>query len=292
MARLLAALSAAGNRGLSKRRLMESMNLDYNNASDKRKFDRYRADLIARGWDIESEETGVNEHRYQLKVIDNRIRESFSEAERAELFRVAQLAGLGGLYDDLQPDESEGSFVPNAKASHEVETARYAVQYQCLLTFVYHGRQRLVHPHEVVPKADRWMLGATEDGDSVLKKFYIDEILDLELAAPGSALLAPAVPTPGTNDPLLFAAHTELDVLVAAQEIDIEDVRSSLGSGGYSIAEPRQPDGSAIITVKTTNLPGLLMRMFELGPRVRLVGPAQVEAAARDKLVWALREPA
>lgn len=265
---------------------MNSMNLP-DNDSGRRVFARDLANLKKRGWDIKSL-TIDNEYRYRINVIDQRIRESFTESERAELFRVAQAAKLGGLYDDLQPDMSDKTFGTNAKASKFVEDARYSVQYRCLMAFRYHGRQRVVHPVDLISKANRWMLRAREEGDSVVKKFYLDEAFDLTYNEPGSADRPPDALSAGTTDPLRFRAHSEIPVIFAADEAYIDDVRSALGSGGFSVAETRQPDGSVIVEVVTTNLDGLRMRVLELGPRVRLMSPAEVREDLKRSLEWAL----
>lgn len=286
MARLLAALSSAPKRGRTKRQLMKSMNLP-DDDKGTRDFRRDLANLKKRGWDIRPGDIH-NGYHYRINVIDQRIRESFTESERAELFRVAQSAKLGGLYDDLQPDRSDRSFGTNARASDDLEKALHSRQYHCLMEFTYHGKTRLVDPIDVISKADRWMLRAREVGDSIVKNFYLDEAVNLTYEAPGSAAPPPSELTSGRTDPLRFSVHSQIPVVLAAEEININDVRSALGSLSFSVAQTRQPDGSIIFEVTTTNLKGLFMRVYELGTRVRVMGPPDVIDALRESLEWAL----
>lgn len=281
LARLLAALSQR-TAGLPRRRLMRTMGLP-DDANGVRIFRRDLRTLTDRGWDIRSIRVG-DEHRYRLHVIDNRIRSAFSDAERSQLLRVARRAGLGGLYDDLEQDATDGPFAAGALAPGDVETARYAVARRCLLRFVYHGKDRLVHPYQVVPTQDRWLLRARGVGEEVVKKFFVDEMVGVQPEVPGSADHGDIPMSEGSRDPVLFRAHDTVEVVLSAEAADLPDVVAALGTGGFDVADSPAPDGRVTVTVRTTHLTGLLMRMFELGPRVRLEGPPAARQAARERL--------
>ncbi|MDQ1249146.1 MAG: proteasome accessory factor [Actinomycetota bacterium] len=268
---------------------MRTMGLP-DDATGVRIFRRDVRTLTDRGWDIRSVRVG-DEHRYRLHVIDHRIRRVFTDAERRELLRVARSAGLGGLYDDLEPDAADAPFATGALAPGDVETARYAVARRCLLRFVYHGKDRLVHPYEVVPTQDRWLLRARGVGEEVVKKFFVDEMVGLQPEPPGSADHGGIPMSEGTLDPVRFRAHPSREVVLSAESADLPDVVAALGTGGYDVAGAPALDGRVTVTVRTTHLTGLLMRMFELGPRVRLEGPAAARRAARERLAWFLRSP-
>ena len=100
MRRLLGALANQERVGLPRTRLQRAMGLDGPNS--ERVFRRDLANLRKAGWDIRSAAVG-GQHLYVLHVIDPRIRRAFTDQERAELLRAARRAGLGQLYEDLDP---------------------------------------------------------------------------------------------------------------------------------------------------------------------------------------------
>ena len=283
MARMLAALSHKPE-GLTRRRLMKSMDLP-DNDNGERIFRRDLRELKEMGLDISSVKVN-NEERYRLHIVDHRIRAAFTREERHELARVAQRAGLGALYDDLTPGEADVANAPEALAADDVETVSHAVMYRCLLHFDYHGRDRIIHPYEIIAQGNRWLLRGRDDREDRTKSFYIDEMVGLRPDAPGSAEAMPAALTPMPSNPVRFQVHAPVKVTLTMSPTDEPVASAALTSGSVVAHTTRLGTDRVRMEVVTTNLEGFITRVFELGPRVKLEGPPEARSLARRHLAW------
>jgi predicted DNA-binding transcriptional regulator YafY len=275
LGRLLSALAHRGSLGLPRKRLETAVGLA--GASARRTLMRDIAKLRESGWDIRSVPRS-GEHVYVLHIIDRRIRKNFTAPERAELLRAAQHAGLGQLYDDLDPRVSAKT---PAAGDHTLAVVQHAIQMRCRLTFTYHGKVRDLHPYDVTRTPKGWMLRGQEEGDTTIKKFYLQRMIEPEPRRPRTAHDIPADLDPLSLDPMRWLEHDPITVQLACGPEEIDDVRFQIGRTDCRVTTT---DEGAIIEVDVTNTDAFLSRLFEMGHRARLVGPAQMQEAARTRL--------
>lgn len=265
--------------------LVRAAGSDPNNQSDVDKFRKDMRALRAAGWDIETVRFGHNDFRYRLHVVDPRLRATFSETHRAQLLRAAQRAGIGQLYEDLNPDLSDGS--PSYDGPEGLGTAEHAVRLRCLLTFTYRTKQRRVHPYDVHFSGDDWYLRGREEGtDQDYKTFRLSRAEGLAAEPPGTA--EPLIELPSPNrDPMLLRLAEPFPVRISTTEQDLPDVVDALGVNGFEVLGPEAGGDGVEVEVTVTNSDALLNRLFELDSRVHLIGPDSVRSQARQFLVEA-----
>lgn len=287
MARLLNALSTT-DLGRTREQLQKSMGLPLDN-SGRRMFERDKKDLKAVGYDIRTTGgRGGERPRYVLHKIDARIRRTFDADERAQLLRAAKAAGLGQLFDDLDPQAVDEPDAPKARLHPHVKLAEHAVHYRCRISFRYRGRSREVHPYRVALEGGKWFLHAREDGGDIAKRFNLHDAADLSLSEPGTAEAAPddSAPLPGGRDPMCWDRHPPIQAKIVVEGRDLPEVTSRLGCKGVVVGEP---DAAGLVPVDVTvgNSEGFCALLFALGPRVRLVGPQSLRDGMREALQWA-----
>ena len=283
VAALLRSLAAATQDGRTTRHLMQVMGLDPDNSSDVRKFRRDLKGLRVSGWHIDTVKRGEDD-RYVLRVIDNRIRAAFSDQQRSQLLRAAQRAGLGQLYDDLDPQRSDRtpSYGPEG-----LGVAQHAIRYRCVLRFVYSGRPRLLHPDDVFFAGGAWYVRGKEEGTlEDVKMFRLDRASVVVADLPGTARPARELPPP-SRDPMRRQDMTPVKVVVDTSEDDLPDVVNQIGVQGYRGLEAPTGDAEVRLEVTVTNTEAFLTRMLELGTRARLVGPPAIQDRLREMLLTA-----
>lgn len=285
LARLLRSLTDHPIVGVRRDELMAAMGLDPENASDVRKFRRDLAALKDAGWQIDSIDRGANECHYLLRVVDARIRATFTDAERAQLLRAAERAHLGQLYDDLDPARSErtAGFGPPGLGA-----AQHAISHRCLVRFVYRARARLVDPYDVFYAGDAWYLrGHEDDSDLAFKTYRLDRASQWLTEAPGTAGPIPELPPP-TRDPMRNKEGEPFDAVVAVSREDLPEAIDLLGVNGCrELAGGRE--GAVLLEVRVTHRSAFLGRLFEMDTRVRLVAPDHIRERARDVLLAAVK---
>jgi len=286
MARLLAALSSS-ERGFPRSRLQQSMGLIGADEDQERVFRRDLRHLRDLGWDIRTEKYAPGVSRYRLVRIDSRFRMVFSAEERLQLLRVARHAGLGGVYDDLDPDHDDEPWATDALAPPNLEVAQYAVAFRCRLHVRYHGERRTVHPSQVVRSQGRWLLQGWVEDRQQAEFFYLDEIREMRPEAPDTAAHTTSISS-SSRHPMRWALDEPQEAMVNAAQIDVPDVIDLFGA--RSIVAVTTPDSAGVqtLTVWVSNQDAFFARLFELGSRVRLVGPSAIRDAARQRLRWAL----
>ena len=230
VAAMLRSLAAADSQGRTRAQLMRVMGLDPGNKSDVRKFRRDLAGLRVSRWHIEPVVRGL-ENRFVLHVIDNRIRETFDDAQRAELLRAAERAGLGQLYEDLDPERSDRT--PH-HGPEGLGVAQHAIRYRCVLRFDYYGRPRRLHPDDLFFSGGSWYVRGKEEGaPEDVKMFRIDRASDVFADPPGTAGPARDLPPPN-RDPMRREDMTPVTVVVDTAEEDLPDVVGQIGVQGPS----------------------------------------------------------
>ena len=272
---ILGALVKHGNQGITRRRLERAAQITGKDPS--RTLKRDLRNLREAGWDIRSVQR-AGEHLYVLRVVDPRLRRLFSDAERAQLLRAAQSVGLGQLYEDLDPGQKDGSAAPGDES---LGTIQEAADSRCLVRFTYKHKPREAHPYTLTRRDKGWILRARETNAAVVKNFYVDQMRDLELDAPGTAEEIPEDLPQMTLDPMLWNVHPVIPTVVEVAQTDLTEVARQLGSNGHRVVRKRPP---MRVEVDVTNTQGFLARLFEMGTRVRLIGPEEMREAAADRL--------
>lgn len=262
-----------------------------------------RADQLAReirhlnrqGWQIENiAEPGAGAV-WRMTSVDNRLRVRLTPAQQTALRRAVLLADRDDLVDRLGlPSSARPSTVGAAMAADAAEgeasaalsAALGAVRSRRLLRFSYKGTPRVVHPESVRSENGRWYLLGVEDADldtGPVKRFVVGRMHDVVADAPGSARPVPAARHLGLH-PMTWEIDEPVDVILRTTPEHEPDVRRSLGD---PVATVDEPDGEVAMTYRVTNRAALRARLYDLGRRVRLVGPADVRAELLEELAGA-----
>lgn len=186
-----------------------------------------------------------------------------SPGERAALQQAAQAA-------DVVPPEP----------SPRLAVLERSVERHCLAHFSYRHKPRVVHPHTLHNGPSGWMLRGREVDSEVIKEFVVERISGrVSIDDPGSAEVPDGVPRHSFN-PLTWLVDPLEDVLVGTPVEHAAEVTAVLTGA----VEQSRTDQEVIMTVPVTHRAAFRSRIFELGDRVRLVGPS-VNA---DELIAAL----
>ncbi|MGJ7440756.1 helix-turn-helix transcriptional regulator [Aquipuribacter sp. MA13-6] len=293
LTQILFVLSRSPGRTATTERLLEHVEYGSDRPEDRRRqLTRDIRHLTDLGWEIAAVGDEGEAGRYRLVAGDLRLRVDFSAAEQAELQRAARVAQLSGIAADLGPGpDAPRSFVPRTDHVAALDTVQRAVQAHCLLGFDYGGRPRQVHPHRVHLRTGGWYLRAREvDGDDV-KTFRLDRLVDVVLGQPGTA----EVPPPDAHlriDPIAWPVDPPLVAAVATTTEHVPHVTSMFaGPDPDAVTTEADPgaagghEGEVVLRVPVTNRSAFRGRLFELGSRVRLLGPAELRDEVREHLV-------
>ncbi len=230
--------------------------------------------LRAAGWDIRNTGAPGEEARYRLVAGDLRLRVAFAADEQAELQRVARLISLS------DGDSDEAGMVQVVAAPPALDLVLHAVQRRCLLRFEYRGSRRVVHPQHVHSRSAGWYLSAREVGGDTAKAFRIDRMIDAQAQDPGTADPISEV-VRLSLDPMAWQVDPPLDALVQTTAEHLDHVTDLLDT-----AERVPSTGDEIqLRVPVTNRAAFRARLYELGERVRLLGPAELRHELRAELL-------
>jgi predicted DNA-binding transcriptional regulator YafY len=223
------------------------------------------------GYDIRNvAETGTD-GRYVMRARDNRLQVHLTPEQRGELLRAAIAAGLEGMGTHL--GTGDGADGGPAASTGPLDLVQRATTRHCLVRFEYKGEPRLVHPARVHSGPSGWYLSGREDGPGrqVVKEFVVSRMSDVSLDAPGTAAVVDEPPRPSL-DPLTWLQDppTEVVVEVPAQHRLLAE--NLLGPP----AETAGGGGALRLTYVVTNRAVFRWRVYELGTRVRVLGPEEV----------------
>lgn len=283
LTQILSMLSGTDGRTLSIDALLAS--IPYGGATAENRRDQLRRDLghlENLGWQITNVAGEGETARYRLTAVDNRLRVDFTPDQRAELLRAASAASLAELFDDLGDDD--GAKVPEisveAGRESDLGLVQSAVSRACLLRFGYRAKPRVVHPHALHVKPGGWYLTANEDGTDVVKTFVVSRMSDVHLDAPGSAQV-PSTRTRPQLDPVTWQVDPRTDVTVSTTPEHRDQVERMLGSA----SAVRGDEESVTLTIPVTHRAAFRRRVYELGTRVRVLGPPDVREQMRAELL-------
>jgi predicted DNA-binding transcriptional regulator YafY len=255
--RLLICLSEAGEWGVDLPKLIAAAGFGEVSDASGAQLRRDLRHLNGGGWDIVNVAEEGSEARYVLRAHDNRIAVLLTPGERAALAQALIEVG-----DDI------------AQSPEILGDLQRATERHCLVHFTYKGTRRHVHPFTLHSGPSGWVLRGRETTSDIVKEFVCSRIgEDVEVDQPGSAEVAPTVPHQGF-DPVDWLIDPPVDVIVATEAGHLTEVhRVLLG------AEIVSQDGEQVLLRRrVTNRAAFWSRLYELGVRVRVVGPPELRA--------------
>ncbi|WP_162606378.1 helix-turn-helix transcriptional regulator [Jiangella asiatica] len=230
------------------------------------------------GWDIRNTMPPGQTAVYRAYAGDNRLRVNLTPEQQTELARAAMIAGDHTFAGRIGVDLGELAGVPELRTSRQphradaaLNTVLYALEHHCRLRFVYKKRPRVVHPHFVYPGTSGWHLVAHEDGSDRDKQFITDRMSAVTVDLPRTAA-ARHEPYHDELDPLSWAVDPPVDVTVETTPEFRGQVENLLGTPSYHEVD----DDVVRLTIPVTHRAAFRNRVYELGPRVHVLGPADI----------------
>jgi predicted DNA-binding transcriptional regulator YafY len=227
------------------------------------------------GYDVRNVAEPGADGLYVMRARDNRLQVSLTPEQRGELLRAAIAAGLEGVGAHLGSDTTAGPPPPAPSAPH-LDMVQRGTTRHCRVRFTYKGAPRVVHPAQVHSGPSGWYLRGREDGGEVVKEFVVSRMSEVSLDGPGSAEPVEESPRPSL-DPLSWLEDPATDVVVEVPEEQRLLVENLLGRARDVVVG----EGGLLMTYVVTNRAVFRWRVYELGTRVRVVGPDDV----RDEML-------
>jgi predicted DNA-binding transcriptional regulator YafY len=258
-------------------------------AGRRRQLARDLDQLRRAGWDIRNEAGPGEDARFRLVTGDLRFRVRFAPDEQAELQRVARVAGLPRVArmvaGPAAPDD-EPAVVSVAPDPGPLDLALHAVENRCLLRFRYRNLLRAVHPDSLHPRASGWYLRGREDllgaqGPGPAKLFRLDRMSEARTDEPGTAVAPGPEGERVSIDPVTWHRDPPLTAVVGTAAEHVPHVTDLLGRPA---ASREQADGAVVLEIPVTHRAAFRARLYELGTRVRLLGPEELRSEVRAEL--------
>lgn len=276
--RLMAVLSEAGEAGVPGARLAQVAGFTGADAADQ--LAREFRHLRQQGWQIDNIGEPGQGAVWRLRTGDSRLRLRLDDRQQAALQRAVLLADRADLARRLGlPLESARPDV-EARLRHPavvpaLGVVMRALQHRAVLRFRYHGKDRVVHPASVRHQNNQWYLSGREEGadgpDTDVKHFVVARMSGAVTGEPGSAERVEPVQRL-TLHPLRWQVDPPVEVTVEVAADYLPDVVRWLERPA---SQQVAPDGSHRLTYVVTHRAAMRARLYMLGERVRVVGPAQ-----------------
>ena len=285
LVRIAAVLRAAGSDGVPRDRLLEVAG--FTGADAPSQLSRELRHLNRLGWLIDNIAGPGEDARYRMTTVDNRLRVRLTPEQQTALRRAVLLADRDdlvarlGLPAEARPAEvvAPAPAVEGTTPGALSEVVR-AVRDRCVLRFGYKGVARVVHPESLQTRNGAWYLRGVEDAAvaaggpvDTVKTFVVDRMVDPEAGPAGSAAVIESVRHTGLH-PMTWQLDPPVDVVLRTPARFAPDVRRWLGEP----AQARVEDDDVLLTYRVTNREALRARIYELGTRVRVVGPPEIRA--------------
>lgn len=283
LVRLATALHHAGKVGMASKDLIRVAGFE-DGKDPVSQLGREFKHLRQLGWEIESFGGAGEAGRYRMTTVDNRLRVQLTPGQQAALRRAALLASRDDLAGKLGLAERPAplpSAAPAASTVAELATVIRALADSSLLRFRYNGSARVVHPESVRTQNGTWYLHGLEDGAVQPKNFVVTRMSEVEADAPGTAT-RPAVTQHPQLHPMSWQIDPPVEVTLEAPHAYAADVRRWLGNPS---AESASGDTTRFVYT-VTHRAALRSRLYELGPRVTLVGPDEIKQELLDELAF------
>lgn len=237
------------------------------------------------GYDIRNVAEPGADGVYVMRARDNRLQVHLTPEQRGELLRAAIAAGLEGIGAHLAGDGQPEA--PTIASSGHLDLVQRGTTRHCRVRFEYKGEPRVVHPARVHSGPSGWYLSGREEGQEVVKEFVVSRMSDVSLDPPGTAEIVDETPRPSL-DPLSWLQDPPTDVVVempAEHRLLVENL----------LGQPREltEDANTVrMTYVVTNRAVFRWRVYELGTRVRVLGPEDVRREMLAELESFLAGPA
>lgn len=292
LVRIAAVLSAHGDAGVPGEGLADVAGFEGEARMDQLK--RELRHLADQGWLIDNIAGPGESARYRMRAVDNRLRVRLTPAQQRALWRAVLLADRDdlvaklGLPEDQRPVDVTAQ-LPVAGHDHDLSTVVRAVRLGSVLRFGYKGAPRVVHPESLRTHNGTWYLRGLEDGDvragrdGPVKLFVVARMTDLAADAPGTSR-APRPVRPAGLHPISWEVDPPVEVTLRTPEHYRADVLSWLGEPETESAGESAGGPVVTLTYRVTHRAALRARLFELGERVRVVGPDDVRAELIEEL--------
>lgn len=281
LVRLVAVLHQAGRNGVAATNLADIAGFDGDDPISQ--LGREFRHLRALGWQIENlggeGTTGV----YRMVTVDNRIAVKLTPEQQAALLRAVLLANRDDLVERLGLPASDRpadvvAAIP-VGGDEALSTVTQGLRLGCVLRFRYAGSLRTVHPESVRTQNGKWYLRGHEDGADLVKSFVVSRMSEVSADATTPAVRLETSRHSGLH-PMSWEIDPPVDVTLSAAATYVPDVERWLGS-----PQSRREVGDAVeLTYRVTHREALRSRIYELGPRVRVIGPDDVRAEIIDEL--------
>ncbi|MCX6397191.1 MAG: WYL domain-containing protein [Propionibacteriales bacterium] len=281
LVRLVAVLHQYGTQGVPANNLVDIAGFDGVDAVSQlaREF-RYLREL---GWQIDNIGGEGTMGIYRMSTVDNRLAVKLSPEQQAALLRAVLLASRDDLVERLglaqgeRPAEVVAAVPVAGDAALSVVTE--ALRSGCLLRFRYAGSARAVHPEAVRAQNGKWYLRGHEEGSDIVKMFVVSRMSDV---VPDPTVKAVRLETERRTGlhPMTWQVDPPIDVRLCASVDYASDVRRWLGTP----TEETESVGDVTFTYRVTNRSALRARIYELGPRVRVLGPEEIRDEILDEL--------
>ncbi len=234
------------------------------------------------GYDIRNVSEQGADGVYVMRARDNRLQVHLTSEQRGELLRAAIAAGLEGMSAHLGADGAPESVAP--PSSGHLDLVQRGTTRHCLVRFEYKGEPRVVHPARVHSGPSGWYLSGREDGSAgrdVVKEFVVSRMSEVSLDAPGTAEVVEEPPRPSL-DPLTWLVDPPTPVTVSVPAEHRLLVENLLGEPLRAVSESGAT--ALLLTYVVTNRAVFRLRVYELGTRVRVLGPEDVRREMLDEL--------
>lgn len=289
---IMALLGEAGDRGVAADDLVAAGGYGGELAGQREQLQRDVRHLVAKGWRISNIADAGSNARYRLEQGDPRVRLDFTEEQRVEFVRAAAVAGVaaGKIESSVAVRDPAVRRAVADAPSYSLALATHGHEHRCLLRFRYRERDRVVASDAIWLRDGRWYLvGREVEADNsfadAAKHFRLDRVTRLTLDRPNTA--GDAVGAPELNiDPLTFVDGDPVDALVETDPDFRVRVESRLGQA----TQVRRTQGRLELRIPVMNHTTFRNRLYELGTRVRLIGPEELRAEIRADLRAHVRE--
>lgn len=287
LVRIAATLKVAGNAGVPVDKLIKVAGFSGDHPQDQLSHDLKH--LRDQGWQIDNIASPGEPARYRMVTIDNRFRVRLTPGQQAALQRAVLLANRPGLVERLglpaseTPPEIE-QHVSQSEYDDRLSKCLDAVRHRRRLHFRYGGKPRKCHPESVRAQNEKWYLRAREAGEDQVKAFVVRWMSDVNADGPGTA--EPVATEPDlTLHPMRWQVDPSVEVTVRTTATYRPDVERWLGEPDRA---EQVADQDLELAFRVTNRAALRVRLYELGPRVQLVGPEEIRREVLEDLAgWA-----
>lgn len=244
-------------RGVPITTLLRMADLDEDTEAARVQLRRDLMILRRGGWDIENVAGEGEDGRYLLRARDNRLALLLTPGERAALGSLLYLNDI----DRVIPPPSLGRLV-------------HAVQDRSLVRCSYAGRRRVLHPDELYVTTSGWVLAARMAVDEPAKEYVIAWMDGVLIDRPGTA--APVIDRPAKRlDPMQWPLDPPMTVRLAVVTPFVVDVLVQFPAA--TVVPARGGDASeTVVELVVTNQATFRSRLYALGLRVRVLGPASL----------------